>query len=313
MDTRKNQYSEIIQRNVAAKHLRPPEVPFIFKLIRLAFKLLSPIFPKYAVEKAYLLFTTPLNRAKHYKSDSILEKVEISEFMYGKRLLKMYQWGKAEKTVILAHGWDSRGTALRSFVPGLLEKGFQVVAFDGPAHGDSPGRRLNLPVFVGVIKTVLNKFDHIEAIIGHSFGGGSSLYTLMAHRPLKFLPKLILIAAPINIGWVVEDFLEKIGMGKRAKELYKEKIVAKMGLPWEMADANNYFADLPIGRTVIFHDKNDHSVPFSLSKDFFERQKGVDLIATQGMGHFQIVKNPEVIKKVVDVIAQSELKASEAI
>jgi alpha-beta hydrolase superfamily lysophospholipase len=61
-----------------------------------------------------------------------MEQAEVFEFMYKGKILKGYSWGTGKRNVV--HGWESRGTALRSFVPVLLEKGFRVVAFDAPAH-----------------------------------------------------------------------------------------------------------------------------------------------------------------------------------
>ena len=45
---------------------------------------------------------------------------------------------------LLVHGWEGRGAQLGSLVGPLVEAGLSVVAFDAPAHGDSPGNRLYL-------------------------------------------------------------------------------------------------------------------------------------------------------------------------
>jgi len=308
MKTATKNFKEIIvnpgSRNAEKEQQKDP---FVLKLIRIGFGLFSPIFPKLSARIAYKFFTTPQGRAQHHQSDDILDQVKISEFMSGKRLLKLYEWGEGEKVVLLAHGWRSRGTALRSFVPKLLEAGYKIVAFDGPAHGDSPGHRLNLPVFANVIKTVVNRFGNVEAIIGHSFGGGTTLFA-MKMKLIKRLPKLVLIASPVDLTWVINDFVEKIGLSKKSKAIYRDAIAKKMGLPFEMGDANNYFKDLDIGKTLIVHDTGDSSVPFQLSENFFHQQKGVDLIATTGLGHFKLVKNKEVIENVTSFIINKNSK-----
>ncbi len=298
-------YSEInVEPKQPVRKSKPPIHPILLKLVQLGFGIVSPVFPKFCAQIAYRFFTTPNGRAQHHQSDDLLDQAKISEFMSGKRLLKLYEWGSGEKVVVLAHGWNSMGTALRSFVPGLLKAGYKVVTFDGPAHGDSPGKRLNLPVFANVIKTVVNRSKHVEAIIGHSFGGGTALFALKTKLILN-LPKLILIASPVDITWVVDSFIEKIGLSKRSKSIYREAISNKMGIPFEMGDANKYFDQLNVGKTLIVHDKGDQSVPYNLSENFFEKQQNVQLIATTGLGHFKLVKNKSVIEKVTRFIVEN--------
>ena len=295
-------YVEIINEGPRMEPLPSKRTPMMVKMIRTGFQWFSPIFPRTATKIAYRFFTTPMVRARHNQTDAILEAAEVSEFVYGKGLLKLYQWGKSERTILLVHGWQSRGTALRSFVPGLLEQGFQVVAFDGPAHGDSPGKRLNLPVYGGVIHALLNRFEHVHGIIGHSFGGGSTLHAFYANKIKRVLPRMVMIASPTNICWVVEDYLNTFRLGAAAQRHFKNLISKKMGMPFEMADANLFYPELPINKLLIVHDVEDHSVPFSMAKSFFEKHDNIQMAATRGMGHFKLMKHPKVLDKVLAFI-----------
>jgi len=302
MKTSLKGYREInIEQSNGTKQTSSEMNPWLLRSIQVGFGFLSPIFPRLAAKIAYNFFTTPQVRAKHHQSDEILDQVKISEFLSGKRLLKLYEWGEGSRSVVLVHGWNSRGTALRNFVPGLLAAGYKVIAFDGPAHGDSPGNRLNLPVFANTIKTVVNRAGNVEAIIGHSFGGGTTLFALKT-KLIQHLPKLVLIASPTDMTWVVDSFINRIGLGKKSKAIYRESISKKMGLPFEMGDANKYFSELPIEKTLLVHDKGDQSVPYQLSSNFFDQQQNVELVATSGLGHFKLVKNKAVIKEVVDFV-----------
>ncbi|MFW6193451.1 MAG: alpha/beta hydrolase [Gemmatimonadota bacterium] len=55
-----------------------------------------------------------------------------------------YAWGEEGPTVLLVHGWSSHTGHMTGFVDPLLRRGFRVVAFDGPAHGRSPGARTDI-------------------------------------------------------------------------------------------------------------------------------------------------------------------------
>lgn len=270
---------------------------FLLRLAAFLLRCLSYIFPKYTAQKCYLLFTNPFGRVHHFRQDRLLEMAEVSDFLFGKHLLKKYTWGSSDKTILLVHGWRSRGTALRAYVPDLLEQGFQVITFDGPGHGDSPGKRLNLGVYSNIISS-LNRQYNIQGIIAHSFGGGSALVSLLKDKDDVYLPKMVAIASPVNICWVVDSFLERLGLSQRSRNHFKAIISEKMKLPFEMGNANVFFDKLPLGKLLLIHDKDDKNVPFRLSEELYQNFDNTELIATVGLGHTRILKNEQVLQRV---------------
>ncbi|MBV7335161.1 alpha/beta hydrolase [Chloroflexi bacterium TSY] len=69
----------------------------------------------------------------------------------------VYQWGSGP-TVLLLHGWAGRGSQLGAFVQPLVDAGYRVVTFDGPAHADSPGKQTNLLEFAQIIVDLSGRF-----------------------------------------------------------------------------------------------------------------------------------------------------------
>src|SRR5262245_29582359 len=57
--------------------------------------------------------------------------------------LRAWEWGEGE-CVLLVHGWGSRAAWMEKLVGPLVESGRHVVAFDLPAHGESPGTMTNI-------------------------------------------------------------------------------------------------------------------------------------------------------------------------
>ena len=53
--------------------------------------------------------------------------------------------------MLLMHGWGSRAGRFRLFVPQLQQRGFRVVAFDGPGHGRTGGNSASLPQFAAAL------------------------------------------------------------------------------------------------------------------------------------------------------------------
>jgi len=283
------------------------EYPFYLVFIKWAFGAFGRIFPKAAAKAAFRIFTTPRSRAVHRQTDKIIESVHKFELDYGKTKLQCYEWGIGEHIVLLVHGWESRGTALRGFVPGLLAQGFRVVTFDGPAHGDSGGQRTNLPEFAGAVKTVLQHIGAVHGIITHSFGGSTTSFALAHLDNSISVEKLVLIAVPASTRKVVADFAKLINLPNRALQALKAMIHERLkGLHFHETDLIVSLGKARVGEVLVVHDKFDPSVPFESAEDIFEKYDHANLLVTQGHGHFLLMKQPEVIRRILNFINGSE-------
>ena len=282
-----------------AKAVKQPKKPFLMKLIRFGFNTLGRLFPKWAGQLAFRLFTTPRYRARHKVSDSIMEKARIFEFLYGGQMLKGYEWGSGGKTILLVHGWESRGTALRNFVPLLLKKGYKVVAFDGPAHGNSSGSRTNLPHFAGAVNAAINHLGGVYGIITHSFGGSSTIYSLSNLDRAISLEKLVLIGVPADIEQVFIRFLNQIAAPPGVQRQFEAIVTGMIKAPIESIDLSKVYPKTRIGATLVVHDKKDKVVSFSEAENLLENWENTSLLVSEGYGHYQILKNKELAAEIV--------------
>lgn len=62
--------------------------------------------------------------------------------------------GSKAPRVMLAHGWESRTARLAAWVDPLLGAGFEVVAFDALAHGETAGRRSSPLTFAAAMSAI---------------------------------------------------------------------------------------------------------------------------------------------------------------
>lgn len=283
------------------------EYPFYLLFVKWAFAIFGRIFPKTAAKLAFQIFTTPRLRAVHKRTDEVIESARLFEVLYGKIILKGYEWGRGDRTVLLVHGWESRGTALRSFVPGLVAAGFRVVAFDGPAHGNSGGKRTNLPDFAGAVRAVLNQIGSVHGIITHSFGGSTSVFAL-AHLDNSIeVEKLVLVAVPASTRKVVRDFAKLISLPKQAIQAMKDMIHQRLnGLHFHDTDLVESLEKAKVADVLVVHDKFDPSVSFESAEAIFEKFDHASLLVTQGQGHFYLMKHPEVVHRVINFMSAEE-------
>jgi len=278
---------------------KPRRYPTTIILVRFLFSTLGRIFPKMAGKIAYKFFSTPMKRAKHKTSDTILETARLFEFMYGKQILKGYEWGNGSKTILLVHGWESRGTGLRTFVPKLVKAGFRVIAFDGPAHGDSSGKSTNLRHFAGAVTAAIHHIGAIYGIITHSFGGVSTTYAL-AHLDSKIaVEKIVFVAVPAKMQTVLDGAMRTLNVPPKAVEEFYKVIIGKLeNVPFSETNIPNIQQKVKVKDVLIVHDQTDPIVKFDNAEAIYKSWDNAILLATKGYGHYRVMKNPDVVDRV---------------
>ena len=95
------------------------------------------------------IFMTPRRHALHDWETVLLQ--QGSPLKLANRLVAR-TFGTGPR-VLLVHGWEGRGVNLGKFIAPLVDAGYQAIALDGPAHGESPGKTMDPVHFAqGVIE-----------------------------------------------------------------------------------------------------------------------------------------------------------------
>jgi pimeloyl-ACP methyl ester carboxylesterase len=276
--------------------------PLWMPLLRGVFRLSSWLAPRLTARWAYALYTRPRKRARHQQTDALLERARLFECLFGRRILKGYAWGTGERTVLLVHGWESRGTALRTFVAPLLKAGYQVVAFDGPAHGDTRGTATTLPEFAGAVRAMLHQVGNVEAVITHSFGGPSTIFALRHLQPEYTPSKLVMVAAPNRAEAVLKRAASTLRLGRRALDALRQKAARSAKMPLEAADVSTAPPPEDLSRILLVHDELDPIVPIDDAKETLHNWPAARLVTTRGYGHYRLMKNPDLIRYVTEFL-----------
>jgi pimeloyl-ACP methyl ester carboxylesterase len=277
----------------------------ILRPIRFYFQTVGRIFPKRAAERAYQLFVTPRKRAKHFGSDALIESAVVSSLVFRGETIKLYSWGKSERIVLLAHGWESRGTALRPYVPALLAAGFRVVAFDSMAHGDSSGKINNLPTNAATMVAIyehLQPEGNIEAAICHSFGCSSLIFALQFLKPDWQLRRLAMVAVPHSIRHILDHYTMRLWIPRATKKHFEGKLEALTNQKIDNLDVENASTSVKVEQLLLIHDQQDNVTSPQAAIRVFEKWAQAKLLMTDGYGHFRIAKNKDVVAKVVSFI-----------
>lgn len=272
------------------------------QLIQFYFQTIGRLLPNRAAWRAYQIFSSPRRRARHRQTDAILETAQVSDFTYKGNKVKLYEWGKGVRTVLLAHGWESRGTALRMYVPPLLAQGFRVVAFDAPAHGDSDGTWNNLPHNAGVINAIIQHFGGIDSAIAHSFGCSSIIFAQQFINTTIQIRRLVFLAVPNPVRKIIDDYFDMINLPNSIRVRFERLIKRFADVNIDDLDVATACEKVKVEKLLLIHDKFDPVTSFEAAERVNQAWKNAILLGTEGYGHFRLAKNPDVIARVVSFI-----------
>lgn len=220
--------------------------------------------------------------------------------------------GEPAPSVILLHGWSGEAAFMSAFVAPLLRAGFRVVAFDLPAHGQSTGVELNLPIGVASLAAVARAFAPVHAIVAHSFGGSIALAALagtVPAQPRVSAERLAMICPPASMAEVTRWFGTTIGLGQSGQRALEARIHHVAGVPvtaFEGADQLARFGK----PTLLLHCRDDREVPFAHAEELAGAGPFVRLEALQGLGHRRILQSRHVAAAVADFVAGRRVERS---
>jgi pimeloyl-ACP methyl ester carboxylesterase len=281
---------------------------FIPKVIGWRLNMLYRINPEKSLQKLYELFVTP-RRGK-------LSKEELPPFLNGSSMerilvddvhLQIYRWKNEGERILLVHGWESNSARWEKCVKRLHELGYEVIAFDAPAHGLSEGKVLHVPLFARCIAKVQEKFK-TRIAVGHSAGAMSLIYHEHAHDQQNAFKKLVLLGAPSEMTRIINDMAKVLGTEKQITKELDNFFKQKFGFYFhEFSIAE--FAKTAKANTLVMHDKYDRVANANAARDIARNLENGQLIITEGQGHS--LNSPKVIDQYVNFIHQEKAVAHE--
>ncbi|NOY73548.1 MAG: alpha/beta hydrolase, partial [Gammaproteobacteria bacterium] len=215
------------------------------------------------------------------------------------------RWGEENHDapkVLLMHGWNGRATQMGAFIAPLLAAGYQVIAFDAPAHGHTPGNSTDILRITDALNTVIREFSPIDSVIAHSFGAVVLTYALKQKLELR---KAVCISAPAQTLDAAQAFCRGLRLPHRATNNFFQQIDAYFDSDiWSRLSPLKNVATLSIPALIV-HDKNDTTVPLTHGENLVNAWPGADLLVTNHLGHQRILRHPPTIEQIVSFLKKS--------
>ena len=268
--------------------------PFLLRVVRWWFPKLERFAPPLATRLFVQFFFTPLQYGFPPKELEWINKANVFTVSVNGKKVQCYSWGSAHNPIVVfVHGWAGRATQFRKFFPVLLEAGFRVVSFDGPAHGKSGGKRTNILEFAQVMDEIHKQVGSPHAVIAHSFGGVVSLLCATNGLPIN---KLINIGTPVIGDKIIKTFLDAVNGQWSTGESFKKYMLKKYGRSFDDMSARHFIQQLktPLNLMLV-HDEHDKDVPIEHPEELIRLYPQARLYKTSGLGHTRILKDDTVI------------------
>jgi pimeloyl-ACP methyl ester carboxylesterase len=283
------------------------KIPAKIKLMQRFFKVAGEIAPGATLPILVKLLFTPQKRSMkppHLEVITSAErfKLRVSEFKKPKSKLNLwcYRWGRGDKLVILVHGWNSKAMDFYKLIPVLTAKGYQVVAFDGPAHGLSEGESTHLMHFRDVLYEMIQKVGMPYAIIGHSMGGGAAAHLLMEYDIR--VQRLALLATPAISKRYFENIFTFMQVPAKMQKLFFKGMQEQ--LHENIDDYNLIERKEPIkaDEILVIYDPHDEVVPGKEVKEFIKSRPEMKRLEMKNVGHNGIIKSKEVFNALLEFL-----------
>jgi len=268
---------------------------------RTKFKLLSAISKKKAAEKAFELFCTPQRRNKK-PLPKIFEQAEKLRFRLDGILVQGWRWNHpAERKVLILHGFESSATNFDRYIRPLIKKGYEVLAFDAPAHGRSAGKKINAPLYKRMILEINKRYGPIQSYMAHSFGG---LAVSLALEEISHTSdyRLALVAPATETVTAIDSFFDFLRLDPSIRPEFEKVIIKHGGASSAWYSIKRAMKHIR-ARVLWFQDKEDETTPLDdVLKVKAENYPHIEFVITTGLGHRRIYRDNKVSKVIIDFL-----------
>lgn len=295
---------------------RRPERPDAWRApasVRTALRVMSYVHPRLAADFVTRRFINP-PRSRRSPQEEIL-RAEATRLQLPKRprSVVLHRWsrgpflpwenrGTAGK-VLLVHGWGGRATQLGAFVEPLRSLGFEVWGLDAPGHGDSAAGECDPEILTQALHEVDEAYGPFAGAVGHSMGGGALGVAISEGLRSQ---RAVLIGSPSQYGDVQTRVLSSLELAPAAARLFQARLAARFGPRlsdrFDVAGKGHRLAGTP---ALVLHDVDDGAVPFDDARRYERHWPGARLVATAGLGHHRILRDPVVIEQVKAFLSET--------
>jgi len=239
-------------------------------------------------------------------SDSTRFTLQVFDTYFSKDHLDIncFSWGSGDMKVVLTHGWASKAADFYELIQALREiDNLEIIAFDAPGNGSSVSEFSNLMLYADSVKAIAENYASPDFLIGHSLGG---MANVIAVQEAELNPKWLISIAPlIRLKENFEQSMDLVGINPSEQQKFFKNFSKAFPVNAEhfnLTELYNLESDF---NHFLAYDVEDHISPYAFLAEFLAKNEGIKAKAFQDAGHYKILKSPEVITDVLNIINSS--------
>ncbi len=260
-------------------------------------QMLAMVSSKRTAATAFRLFCTPFNRSTSPIS-SLFQKGQRLELFVDNVKIVGYRWNfPQEKKALIAHGFESSARNFDKYVPMLISKGYEVMAFDAPAHGESGGREINALKYKNMIEVIHDNYGPMDFYLAHSFGGLAIALALenIVHTEQT---KIVLIAPATETSTSISLMYDFLKLNKETRAEVENLVIRIAGKPVSWYSISRALQNIK-AQILWIHDSGDDITPLrDVDPIIKHRYANIQFMITSGLGHHRIYRDPGVMQAV---------------
>lgn len=262
---------------------------------------LAVLSPKRAARLAFQLFCTTFRKPKK-QVPAIFQQAEQLSFPLETLTIRGYRWNHPQPhKVLIIHGFESSARNFDRYVSLFIQKGYEVMAFDAPAHGISDGKQISLPLYVRTLQEVHQRYGPIQHFMAHSFGGLALLHFLETIPP-DAATRVALIAPATETTSAIDGFFKVLGITPKLRPAFDQLIVDISGVRPSHFSIRRAIQQVP-AQVLWLHDEEDDMTPLADAlKVRDDHHPNVSFVITHGLGHRAIYRDAAVMQQVVEFL-----------
>ena len=282
-------------------------IPFKYQAFGLALNALSHLSNPWAADiLSNIWFTVFKTKPKPWITRFWQQADSCVELHLKDKSIPVSLWGRGP-LVVLMHGWSGSGVQFRRLIRGLVSAGYQVAAFDAPAHGSNPGKQSHLLEFIDSLLAIQQQIGTVDTVIAHSLGGMAAVAA--AQRGLS-VRQLVLFAPHLDVQEMYQTYADLLNLNPVLSNKFRDTIGQKMadifGVAdiWNLLTPANMLAQIKCQGLMIY-DNADEEIPQHQFKSIAHYWPGCQVMETKGLGHNLILKDKTVIQNVLDFMRKT--------
>ncbi|PZR25132.1 MAG: hypothetical protein DI535_19475 [Citrobacter freundii] len=270
--------------------------------LRNKFRVMSSISPARTARQAFKLFSTPGKRTTGPLPPAFSEAEKL-HFKFEQYQITGFRWNKGKgPRALVIHGFKSSMINFDPYIKGLRDKGYEVLAFDAPAHGLSSGKRLNVLEYSNFIRYINDQFGPVDFFMAHSLGA-LALCMALAEIGVTEKNRVVLIAPATETVTAVNQFFHFVRLKRpEVREEFDKLIIHIGGKPaaWFSVGRTLEHLHCPI---LWLHDEDDQITPLADALKIKNRDlPNIKFVITNGLGHNRIYREAAIREQVLNFL-----------